>query len=231
MIRAPLLFLVIASSLAFAQEATLAGRFRHFDINGDGALVDALRKQLMLDALLRQEAEPSAEAFVEAVSARLEPSASDDAFVARIEHVMPQSRKPQKKRWRAPLAWAAGFVLAGLLGAELFVSLTPASAATIVQRALEAHSALLDRCYRVEVRGERDGDGPPRQESLLWTRGDAFWTQIRGAEQTAAWGREASGSVWFALSPKIGARLAAAEVPEELEIACELRSVRLARQR
>jgi hypothetical protein len=33
--------------------------------------------------------------------------------------------------------------------------------------------------------------------------------------------------VWFALSPKIGARLTAAEVPEELETVCELRSVRL----
>ena len=196
-------------------------------MRNDAALTEALRGQLMHDELLRQEAEPSAEAFVEAVAARLQPSVSDEAFVSRIAQALPQKRRPQRWSWPAPLAWAAGLVMAGLIGTTVFLSHGTASASVILREALKAHSALLDRCYSVEVRGEHGGAAPPRQESLLWTRGDAFWTQIRGAVQTAAWGREASGSVWFALSPKIGARLAAAEVPEELKAACELRSVRL----
>jgi hypothetical protein len=194
-------------------------------MRGDVALVDALREQLMLDEMLRQEAEPSAEVFVAAVAARLQPSASDEAFVARMEQALPRSRKPQKWQWRAPLAWAAGLVMAALIGALMFVSLTPASAASVVQRALKVHAALLDRCYRVELRGERDGAAPPRQESLLWTRGDRFWNQVQGGGKSVSWGRDEAGGVWFALSPKEGARLAADEVPEALALACELRSL------
>jgi hypothetical protein len=79
----------------------------------------------------------------------------------------------------------------------------------------------------VEVRGERDGDSPPRQQSLLWTRGNRFWNQFQVDGKTVAWGRDEAGGVWFALSPKVGARLAAAEVPEQLQTACELRSVQM----
>ena len=220
-LKAPLARLIEGESEP-QDDALIAAAMRE-----DAALLEALREQLVMDELLRQEAEPSSEVFVEAVEARLQPSASDEAFVARVEEALPTAHRPPRWRWQAPLAWAAGFVAVVSIGALMFVSLTPASAATIVREALKAHSALLDRCYRVEVRGERDGDAPPRQESLLWTRGDAFWTEIRGPEQTAPWGRDSSGSVWFALSPKIGARLTAAEVPEELETVCELRSVRL----
>jgi hypothetical protein len=114
-----------------------------------------------------------------------------------------------------------------LLGLLMFSSSGTASAAAVVQRALKVHASLLDRCYRVELRGERDGDAPPRQESLLWTRGDRFWNQLQADGKTAAWGRDESGGVWFALSPKVGARLAANEVPEPLQTACDLRSVQL----
>lgn len=149
--------------------------------------------------------------------------------VLEAPSIQPMSVSPSRIRFRTQWAWAlaASVVFAALIGGLVFMSQSTASAAAVVREALKVHSALLDRCYRVEVRGERDGDAPPRQESLLWARGNAFWTEIRGAEQTAAWGRDEAGSVWFALSPKIGARLAAAEVPEELEMACDLRSVRL----
>lgn len=192
----------------------------------DAALVETLREQLMLDALLRQEAEPMAEAFVESVEARLQPSASDEAFVARIEQALPRARRPQRWRWQAPLAWAAGFVVTAMVSVLMFFSLTASSAASVVERALKVHAALLDRCYRVELRGER-AVLPLRQESLLWTRGDRFWNQIEADGKSVAWGRDESGGVWFALSRKEGARLAANEVPEALAQACELRSLEL----
>jgi hypothetical protein len=190
------------------------------------AETEALEQQLKTDPALRDW-------YLDALNLDSALEATAESAQTALSLPVPLSQRAltpvgaTSTRWQAPLAWAAGFVAVASIGALMFVSLTPASAATIVREALKAHSALLDRCYRVEVRGERDGDAPPRQESLLWTRGDAFWTEIRGPEQTAPWGRDSSGSVWFALSPKIGARLTAAEVPEELETVCELRSVRL----
>jgi hypothetical protein len=42
-----------------------------------------------------------------------------------------------------------------------------------------------------------------------------------------AWGREASGDVWFALSPEQGVRLDADEVGERLALHCELRTLQV----
>lgn len=136
---------------------------------------------------------------------------------------------PSRTRFRMPWAWAlaTSVVFLALLGSLMFFSSGTASAAAVVELALKVHAALLDRCYRVEVRGERDGASPPRQESLLWTRGDRFWNQLQSDGKTVAWGRDESGGVWFALSPKAGARLAANEVPEPLQAACDLRSVQI----
>jgi len=127
--------------------------------------------------------------------------------------------------WRPLTAVAAGFVVVALLGSLLFFSSGTANAAAVVQRALKAHGALLDRCYQMRVRGE--GVVGIKQRSLLWTRGDRFWNQIEADGKSVAWGRDEAGGVWFALSLKEGARLAAHEVPEALAQACELRSLEM----
>ena len=44
-------------------------------------------------------------------------------------------------------------------------------------------------------------------------------------DQSAAWGRDPQGGVWFTLSPDAGARLEPDEVPETLASACDLRSL------
>lgn len=149
--------------------------------------------------------------------------------VPETPNLVPLTASPSRPLFRMPWAWAmaASVACMALLAALLFFPSGKASAAAVVQRALKVHSALLDRCYRVEVRGERDGDSPPRQQSRLWTRGDRFWNQLQTDDKTVAWGRDGAGGVWFALSPKVGARLAADEVPEQLRTACELRSVEM----
>lgn len=149
--------------------------------------------------------------------------------VPEPQNIVPMPAATSRPLFRMPWAWAmaASVVFAALIGGLVFMSQSTASAAAVVQRALKVHAALLDRCYRVEVRGERDGASPPRQESLLWTRGDRFWNQLNTDGRTAAWGRDESGGVWFALSPKVGARLAANEVSEPLQAACDLRSVQM----
>jgi hypothetical protein len=156
--------------------------------------------------------------------ARRKPAAvREPLFTAPV----PSTRR--SRPFRVPWAWAmaASVVFVALLGSLLFFSSGTASAAAVVQRALKAHAALLDRCYRVEVRGAARAVVPRRQESLLWTRGDRFWNQIEADGKSVAWGRDESGGVWFALSRKEGARLAANEVPEALAQACELRSLEL----
>jgi hypothetical protein len=150
--------------------------------------------------------------------------------IAREQASQPAVVAPRRSVWlsRRPLvAAAAGIVVVALLGSLLFFSSGTASAAAVVQRALKAHAALLDRCYRLEVRGAARAVVLRSQESLLWTRGDRFWNQIEADGGTAAWGRGPAGSVWFALSRNEGARMAADEVPEALAQACELRSLEL----
>jgi hypothetical protein len=136
---------------------------------------------------------------------------------------------PQGTRSRVSWGWAiaASVVFAALLGSLMFFSSGTANAATVVQRALKAHAALLDRCYRLEVLAGKRAVSPRKQESLLWTRGDRFWNHIEADGKSLAWGRDEAGGVWFALSRKEGARLAANEVPEALQTACELRSLEL----
>ncbi len=208
-------------------DALVAGALRE-----DTARVGELRAQLELDALLRQEAEPSAEAFVEAVAAQVRPSAEDEQFVRRVRQALTrEGRGGPVHVWHWPLTlrWVAvlGFVVVLVAVLLLLLPQAGANAATVLQQALKAHSTLLDRCYRVEVRGERDGDSPPRQQSRLWTRGNRFWNEMQTDGKTVAWGRDEAGGVWFALSPKVGARLAVDEVPEQLQTACDLRSVQM----
>ena len=141
-----------------------------------------------------------------------------------------------QRRWRPTKAsWAAAVSLAVLMvgGSVMWLGQAKASPSDLVRQALGAHSATLDRCYRVEIRaesGRREAVGaglPAQPETLLWTRGDRFWNQIRVGEQLVAWGRDEQGGVWFTLSPEAGARLAREEVPEPLALACELRSLEL----
>jgi hypothetical protein len=125
--------------------------------------------------------------------------------------------------WRMGLAASVAFLL---LAGIMFLSGGQLSATASVKRALEAHSQSLDRCYRLRVSGEREGSSQVR-ETLLWTRGDRFWTSVKVDGQTASWGRDDSGAVWFSLSPKRGVRLEVDEVPEQLQASCDLRSVRV----
>lgn len=193
-----------------------------------GLTTDAEAEQLQ--SLLRTD-EAAARLYLRYMNldVALEAQAGSRAAISEMlmAPIKPQLRKMSRwLSWR-PLVAAAGFVVVALLGSLLFVSSGTASAAAVVQRALKAHAALLDRCYRVEVRGAARAVVPRSQESLLWTRGDRFWNQIDADGKSVAWGRDEAGGVWFALSRKEGARLAANEVPEALAQACELRSLEM----
>ncbi|MCI0540316.1 MAG: hypothetical protein L0Z50_34365 [Verrucomicrobiales bacterium] len=155
-------------------------------------------------------------------------------FEARAEEkiiVMPQARFR-----RVVVAWAAAACLVVVAALVSVFMLTNASASptAILRHALKAHSAVLDRCYRVEVkfepgwRVERDGYRSAEPgETRLWTRGDRFWIESREGQHTLAWGRDEQGRVWLASSPELGASFEPDEVGERLALACDLRSLRL----
>ncbi|MFM1770138.1 MAG: hypothetical protein RJA22_2667 [Verrucomicrobiota bacterium] len=207
-----------------ADDALLAAALRQ-----EPARIGELRAQLELDAWLRQEAELSAEPFVESVAARIRPAAADDRFVRRVGQALPRTGAARWGSGVRTVRWVAAVVLVAVLAAGVFGLFPPttAGAATILRQALQAHAARLDRCYRLEVRGQREAESPPRWQAVLWTRGNRFRNELQANGATVTWGRDEAGGVWFALSRKVGARLAADEVPEALRSACELRSLQM----
>lgn len=132
------------------------------------------------------------------------------------------------------LAWGGAALVAG--GAGLWLLLPPsadAGAVDAVQRALAASRPAEDRRYSVSV-------GPARQwrfaaarrsavpASTLWVRGSRFVQIALVAGRPVAWGRDATGAVWFAPSRDTAALFDATEVPEALAEVCDLRSLDLA---
>jgi hypothetical protein len=207
-----------------ADDALLAAALRE-----DPSRMGELRAQLELDAWLRQEAEPSAEPFLESVAARIRPAAADEQFVRRVGRALPRAGSARGGGGLRTVRWMAALGLVAVLAAGVFGLFPPtaAGAATILRQALQVHAARLDRCYRLEVRGQREADAPPRRQAVLWTRGNQFRNALDADSATVTWGRDEAGGVWFALSRKVGARLDADEVPEALRSACELRSLQM----
>ncbi len=136
------------------------------------------------------------------------------------------------RSWRSVAATAAALVAGLMLVALVIPIILPGtSAAATLRHALEVHRVALDRCYRLEVRLDPEFQRiswlPAQFESRLWTRGDRFWIESSRGESTVAWGREANGDVWVALSPEQGVRLDADEVGERLALNCDLRSLQI----
>lgn len=171
----------------------------------EAALADCLRRS-QIESLVREEAQS------------LVPASG------------PGARRSWPRGWVSLAAAACFAAVAALVSVSLLTNAS-ASPTAILKHALEAHSAMLDRCYRVEVQvapGSPDAKRLPATfESRLWTRGDRFWIETRTGERSVAWGREARGAIWFALSSELGVRLEADEVGERLALHCELRALQV----
>jgi hypothetical protein len=158
---------------------------------------------------------------------------SQATLKTRSHHPLRTTLDQQLLKMRWLLATAAGLMFVAFIGFILWPSKAIATPTAMLQQAISAHTAAIDRCYRVEVRADNKWRGAANHgpvspvETLLWTRGDRFWTHVRVGDQSVAWGRDAQGCVWFTLSPDAGARLDRDEVPEPLALACELRSLQV----
>ena len=125
-----------------------------------------------------------------------------------------------------PLALAASFVLVAMISALVLLNQTSASAAELVRHALKTHAFGPDRRYRVEVKLDpalqTQNTTAPAAETYLWTRGDRCWIETRTENQTVAWGHDEQGQVWFALSPKVGARFDPQEARQRMAMFREM---------
>ena len=182
--------------------------------------------------------EERVDALVRAYLDRQAERADPQAGLARIRQTLDQTpapgataRRQVHRRWAWGLAAAA--VLFVAVGAVFLVRPAQASAETLVREAQQAHLLPVDRCYAVDSKAEADGLetrlpflGQPRS-TRLWTRGDRFWIESTFAGRKWAWGRDDQGSIWLALTPKIGVRFEAREVPEPLALTCDLLSMKV----
>jgi len=143
---------------------------------------------------------------------------------------------PQRRRWflrNSTWAAATATVATILLVSLAMIPKAAASPIELVQQALAACQALLDRRYSVEIEPNTVlRRGPFRQRaatpaSTLWVRGSQFVQIFDSPVGKLVWGRDAEGTVWFTLSERAGAIFKAGEVPGQLEEICELRTLDL----
>jgi len=130
---------------------------------------------------------------------------------------------------------AVGLVLAVVLGAFLggrYFNPAAANAATILRQVRVAHEKGVDRSYRVHYApdprywdGKKVLEGP--SESVLWTRGDRFWSDCTIGPIHLAIGREEDGTLWVSPSRKKGIRFegGASQFPPEVAVLCDVNSL------
>jgi hypothetical protein len=132
-------------------------------------------------------------------------------------------------RWVGVAAVAASVALWAALSWQDRKAL--ARGETVVREARQAHQMPIDRCYLVEVRRESPAaaeltpTAPQVRVTRLWTRGDRFWVESTRPDQRWAWGRDQANRFWIAFGPHTAARLEADEVPDWLNLYCDLHSL------
>ena len=148
--------------------------------------------------------------------------------------------RPTPTLVRRSVRWSWGVVGIGSIAATILIACLPvfrrervvlARGETVVREARQAHLSPVDRCYLVEVRRESSKaaelapNTPQVRLTRLWTRGDRFWVESARADQSWAWGRDSSNRFWIAFGPHTAVRMEANEVPEWLNLYCDLHSL------
>jgi hypothetical protein len=152
----------------------------------------------------------------------------------------PLDRPIRRRRSRFPLRWA-GLAAAALVLIGICFPLVRqdrkvlAKGETVVREVRLAHLQPIDRCYLVEVRRESSlaaeiaPNLPQVRQTRLWTRGDRFWVESVRPDQRWAWGRDEANRFWIAFGPHAAVRYEADEVPDWLNIYCDLHSLNVER--
>lgn len=138
------------------------------------------------------------------------------------------------RRWSQPVAWAAMMILAATIAFVGGRHLGPhaASAAVVLRDVQSTHARRIDHCYRVQFAPDpRTWDGRNKLEgpsnSVLWTRGDRFWSDCTIADVRLKLGREADGTLWVSPSASKGFRFAndPADLPKTVSLICAVNAM------
>ena len=174
-------------------------------------------------------------ASLDRASERVDPRPLFERITAGVPGGLARRRRP-----RVSLRWtglAASIVAVAAIGFPLFRRERPAFAMgeAVVREARQAHLQPVDRCYLVEVRRESPlaaelaPNLPQVRQTRLWTRGDRFWVESVRPDQRWAWGRDEANRFWVAFGPHAAVRFDADEVPDWLDLFCDLHSLNLER--
>ncbi|MFM8172391.1 MAG: hypothetical protein ACKN81_02505 [Pirellulaceae bacterium] len=139
------------------------------------------------------------------------------------------------RRWHMRSLLAAAAVTAVSLAILIIAWPRSASASAnfLVQKALATCQPIADRHYRVHVESRNAlrlqmlRSRNDRNSSNLWVRGNQFVQRFEHSEERLAWGRDASGDVWFTVDGASAAVFRSREIPESLEEVCDLRTLDL----
>jgi len=174
-------------------------------------------------------------------SIRLPQPPSSGAAQAETVHLAQPNTAPRRApqaflpRWLPGAALAAAVLLAALLAVRTSGTAT-ANASLALRDLRSVHLGQLDRCYRVQYTPDprywdesNQLEGP--SHSLLWTRGDRFWSECTIGELQLRIGRQRDGALWLRSSPQRGVefRSAPADLPQEVALLCAANSLTVPR--
>lgn len=156
---------------------------------------------------------------------------------ARCTTAVPVRRRTPRASWRWAGVAAAAILALTAIGLPFVRQGRPALAKgeTVVREARQVHLMPVDRCYLVELRRESSlaaeiaPNLPQVRQNRLWTRGDRFWVESVRPDQRWAWGRDEANRFWIAFGPHTAVRFDAGEVPDWLNLFCDLHSLNVER--
>lgn len=183
---------------------------------------------------VRRSREQEAAIFA-SLPVRPEADRTEDEPCARPSAAAGSPQRPHLPRWLTGTAVAAALLLAALLAVR-HSSLATANAALALRDLRSVHLGQLDRCYRVQYAPDpRYWDETKRLEgpshSLLWTRGDRFWSACTIGELQLRIGRQRDGVLWIRSSPQraVEFRAAPEHLPQEVALLCAANSLTVPR--
>ncbi len=122
----------------------------------------------------------------------------------------------------------AAVVLIAFLGGRYFDA-NSAQAASLLKDVRSVHTQSIDRCYLVQHAVQPDLQSKPADlssESILWTRGEYFWSDTAIGSKRLKIGRDKSGTIWLTPDPRKGIRFSAASaIPKEVETLSQIASM------
>ena len=184
----------------------------------------------------RSEGPDSIDDLVAGHLRRLEGCADPASLLERIEAdrrlttampaAMPRPVRPLRRLALGSLM--AAVVLIAFLGGRYFDS-GSAHAASLLKDVRSVHIQGIDRCYLVQHAVEPDLQSKPADlasDSILWTRGEYFWSDTAIGSKRLKIGRDESGTIWLASDARKGIRFSTASaIPKDVETLSQIASM------